>query len=155
MPCLLRMLGMGCDTQATADAATCIMALAHSNVRVQDEAARLGLLKALVFLLSGGPQSMVCPLACHALQSLCRGNAANVAHARRCRAIPMLVQLLPAKVRVHSALLNQRCFIISEQVYATSAWSPVLPFSKLNKMFFGYFDPENIFLDNENNQFSG
>ena len=23
-------------------------------------------------------------------------------------------------------------------------------FSKLNKMFFGYFDPENILLDNEN-----
>ena len=30
-------------------------------------------------------------------------------------------------------------------------WSgPVLPCSKLNKIFFGYFDPENIFLDNEN-----
>ena len=28
---------------------------------------------------------------------------------------------------------------------------PVLPFSKLNKIFLGYFDPENIFLDNENN----
>ena len=27
---------------------------------------------------------------------------------------------------------------------------PVLPFSKLNKIFFGYFDPENIFLDNKN-----
>ena len=27
----------------------------------------------------------------------------------------------------------------------------VLPFSKLNKIIFGYFDPENIFLDNENN----
>ena len=25
----------------------------------------------------------------------------------------------------------------------------VLLFSKINKMFFGYFDPENIFLDNE------
>ena len=25
----------------------------------------------------------------------------------------------------------------------------VLPFSKLNKMFLGYFDPENILLDNE------
>ena len=31
----------------------------------------------------------------------------------------------------------------------------VLPFSKLNKMCFGYFDPENIFLDNENNKFRG
>ena len=27
----------------------------------------------------------------------------------------------------------------------------VLPFSKLNKVFFGYFDLENIFLDKENN----
>ena len=27
---------------------------------------------------------------------------------------------------------------------------PVILFSKLNKMFFGYFDPENIVLDNEN-----
>ena len=26
----------------------------------------------------------------------------------------------------------------------------VLPFSKLNKTFFGYFDPGNIFLDNKN-----
>ena len=26
---------------------------------------------------------------------------------------------------------------------------PVLLFSKLNKIFFGYFDPQNIFLDNE------
>ena len=28
--------------------------------------------------------------------------------------------------------------------------APVFIFSKLNKIFFGYFDPENIFLDNEN-----
>ena len=28
--------------------------------------------------------------------------------------------------------------------------SSVLPFSKLNKIFFGYFDPENIFTDNKN-----
>ena len=27
---------------------------------------------------------------------------------------------------------------------------PVLRFSKLNKIFFGYFDPEKIFLDNKN-----
>ena len=30
------------------------------------------------------------------------------------------------------------------------ARQPVLLFSKLNKIFFGYFDPENIFLDNKN-----
>ena len=29
-------------------------------------------------------------------------------------------------------------------------WAPVHLLSKLNKMFFGYFDPENVFLDNEN-----
>ena len=32
---------------------------------------------------------------------------------------------------------------------------PVLPFSKLNKIFIGYFDPENIFLDNKNKYFLG
>ena len=37
----------------------------------------------------------------------------------------------------------------------TSVKSPVLPFSKLNKIFFGYLDPEKIFLDNGNQQFSG
>ena len=31
----------------------------------------------------------------------------------------------------------------------------VLLFSKSNKMFFGYFDPETIFLDSKNKQFSG
>ena len=33
--------------------------------------------------------------------------------------------------------------------------TPVLPFSNLNEIFFGYFDPENIYLDNKNNYFSG
>ena len=32
------------------------------------------------------------------------------------------------------------------------AFTAVLPFSKLNNVIFGYFDPENIFLDNENKQ---
>ena len=36
-----------------------------------------------------------------------------------------------------------------------TACIPVLPFPKLNKIFFGYFDPENILIDNENNEFSG
>jgi hypothetical protein len=31
----------------------------------------------------------------------------------------------------------------------------VLLFSKLNNIFFGYFDPKKIFLDNENKLFSG
>ena len=34
-------------------------------------------------------------------------------------------------------------------------YPPVLLLSKLNKMFFGYFDPVNILLDNENTYFSG
>ena len=29
-------------------------------------------------------------------------------------------------------------------------FKPVLLFSKLNKIFFRYFNPENIFLDNKN-----
>ena len=33
--------------------------------------------------------------------------------------------------------------------------SAVLLFSKLNKIFFGYFAPENLFLDNENKYLSG
>ena len=44
----------------------------------------------------------------------------------------------------------------------TRAWStafksqrPVLPFSRLNNTFFGYFDPEKIYENNENKQFSG
>ena len=32
----------------------------------------------------------------------------------------------------------------------TAKVSAVLHFSKLNKIFFGYFDPGNIFLDNKN-----
>ena len=34
-------------------------------------------------------------------------------------------------------------------------WWPVLPFSKSNKTFFGYFNPENIFLHNEINKIAG
>ena len=33
----------------------------------------------------------------------------------------------------------------------TGADQSVLPFSKLNKIFVGYFDPENILSDNKNN----
>ena len=35
---------------------------------------------------------------------------------------------------------------------SASTWilASVLPFSKLNKLFFGYFDPENVLLDNKN-----
>ena len=38
-------------------------------------------------------------------------------------------------------------------MYATASREgscPVFLFPKLNKIFFGYFDPENIFLDNKN-----
>ena len=31
----------------------------------------------------------------------------------------------------------------------------VLLFSKLNVIFFGYIDPENVFFDNKNNYFAG
>ena len=42
-------------------------------------------------------------------------------------------------------------FVCSEQLLCLS----VRLFSKSNKMFFGYFDPEKIFVDNENKYFSG
>ena len=32
---------------------------------------------------------------------------------------------------------------------------PVLLFSNEKNLFFGYFDPENVFVDNENNNFWG
>ena len=35
----------------------------------------------------------------------------------------------------------------------TAAWL-VLPFSELNRLVCGYFDPENIFMDNESKYFS-
>ena len=41
--------------------------------------------------------------------------------------------------------------IVHDCLCMTAATGPVLPFSKLNKIFVGYFDPENIFLDNKNN----
>ena len=31
----------------------------------------------------------------------------------------------------------------------------MLPFSKLDKTFFGYFDPENMYADNENDKLRG
>ena len=37
--------------------------------------------------------------------------------------------------------------------YVTSR--PVLMSSKLKNLFFGYFDPEKVYLDNENKRFSG
>ena len=45
---------------------------------------------------------------------------------------------------VPAMLLDKQCSFTSD-----NEW-PVLPFSKLNYIFFGYFDPEKIFLDNEN-----
>ena len=41
------------------------------------------------------------------------------------------------------------------QTCTQSASSAVLPFSKLNNFILGYFDPQNIFIDNENKYFSG
>ena len=38
---------------------------------------------------------------------------------------------------------------IQETVHVVLMFSSVLLFSKFNKMFFGYFDPEKIYPDNE------
>ena len=45
-----------------------------------------------------------------------------------------------------TALPGEHCFVEPDR----SETCAVLPFSKLNRVFFGYFDPENIFLDNKN-----
>ena len=50
-------------------------------------------------------------------------------------------------VTVHS---KTSCGMLSHVQHRMRVSSAVLPFSKLNEMFFGYFDPENIFLDNKN-----
>ena len=55
-----------------------------------------------------------------------------------------------------SSLQTLQPWLLSEgQAHHPSLRRPVLLFSKLNKMFFGYFDPEKIFLDNENTNFRG
>ena len=43
------------------------------------------------------------------------------------------------------------CMRTDSEVLCCFIKAAVLPFSKLNKLFFGCFDPKNIFLDNENN----
>ena len=53
----------------------------------------------------------------------------------------------------HWRLHTQSPSTLSQQNYHRCR--AVLPFSKLNKIFFGYFDPENIFLGSENKYFSG
>ena len=52
-----------------------------------------------------------------------------------CYAVPVTVHLVRRIVRL-------------PRLYSVPA--AVLPFSKLNKIFFGYFDPEHNFLYNEN-----
>ena len=53
-----------------------------------------------------------------------------------------------------------QCFEARSHTTACKRWCSemtraVIFFSKLNYLFFWYFDPENIFLDNENKWFSG
>ena len=50
-------------------------------------------------------------------------------------------------------LLFPYCFILVAQV--RDSFSAVLPFSKLNYMFFGYFDPVLLYLENDNKQYIG
>ena len=54
-------------------------------------------------------------------------------------------------IHLHSRKLNAYRGSYDNFVKSMAEVHSVLPFSKQNKMFFGYFDPENIFSDNENN----
>ena len=62
---------------------------------------------------------------------------------------------------IEHALNNGFCGQVGRNAYSLAqgtigeSSSSVLPFSKLNNFIFGYFDPENIFFNNENKQFSG
>ena len=53
-------------------------------------------------------------------------------------------------VRVIAAYLYMPVSDFENVNTGTCEYWTVLLFSKLNKTFFGYFDPENIFLDNKN-----
>ena len=48
------------------------------------------------------------------------------------------------------ALIVVTCFLVGRPAQAVATCRSVLLLSKLNKMFFGYFDPVNILLDNKN-----
>ena len=50
---------------------------------------------------------------------------------------------------------DQKEYIKKPVLHNVLWWPAVLLFSKLNKLFFGYFDPENILLDNKNKKKSG
>ena len=54
------------------------------------------------------------------------------------------IALKEAQASTTAAQLAQRCAI-----------KPVLLFSKLNRIFLGYFDPDNIFFYYKNKYFSG
>ena len=51
--------------------------------------------------------------------------------------------------------LNSVIVQFKQRSIAQARSEPVLPFSKLNKLISGYFDPENIFLDNKIINFRG
>ena len=70
-----------------------------------------------------------------------------------CLAVHFVIQAsvaFPHLSRRCKVIAYTACFILR----ASSSWV-VLIFSKSNKIFFGYFDPKNIFLDNKNGLFSG
>ena len=52
-------------------------------------------------------------------------------------------------VAVRLCIVQQKCLCFCTPVSKHTP-TPVLLLSKFNKLFFGYFDPQNIFLDNEN-----
>ena len=60
---------------------------------------------------------------------------------------PVWYKLIEGKLQLSQLL--PWTFVSCDGVMQVGSFS-VLPFSKLSKIFFGYFDPENIFLDNEN-----
>ena len=57
---------------------------------------------------------------------------------------PSLVQQHPHSGPLHVSKGEEKLWIAKQKL------APVLRFSKLNYFIFGYFDPHNIFPDNEN-----
>ena len=52
---------------------------------------------------------------------------------------------------VYRTKVSKKCWVENK----ITGSHPILPFSKFIKIFSRYFDPEKVFLDNENKQFSG
>ena len=89
------------------------------------------------------------------------GTSASVEQTRIDQGEDIVIIEAKSKKRITISLANQGsivCTVCGQKGHTAgfrgAVYVSVLPFSKLYHLFLGYFDPENDFLDNENNYFS-